>query len=433
MNEYASGDKNLNSVRSKYPVVVTWLLLTTVQALLAGPAVGEPGIRGLADERAAYTTVVLSQETDGETYAMSAMCEYLRLRGYQLEDIGILPYDSGVTMTTFNLTRGHHEALSTVEMYEFPSAETARSFDVVNSNFAKEMVDCPTREEWNAYIREYCTAYRRNNLAMLMFRHMHYHGRAPAHVRDATQDEDEFVRDFTHRFTMRRLADLQRQAAEYNQAMNLVTDGDMSQIEEGVGRLAMIDPQELHTEGVFAALQNATDRIDGHVRHLEADVKRDVHDRMVEFAGLEQVPWLLAQGQYQRVAEVGDSTALMTLLAITDSAVAHGDTPIPVLRATIDLLYRLQPQPSPTAAADAADITRCLDDELRDGQLAALWQRHYAGIDRYEIHGLHTIGNYAGARVIFPGSGLSGGSVVVYLQRIEGCWRMVAIGSCIIS
>jgi hypothetical protein len=82
----------------------------------------------------------------------------------------------------------------------------------------------------------------------------------------------------------------------------------------------------------------------------------------------------------------------------------------------------------------SSGIARCLDGELTNSAsvLARIWRDRY-GTERYRIGEIRVIGSYAGVVVEFPGGGLSGGRVFVYLVKEAGRWRFLTTGWMMIS
>lgn len=370
-----------------------------------------------------------------ETYPLRSMIDWLQLRGYRPIDGLIRPHDTGVVYTGFNLELDDHREAAWVEIYEYPRPSAAQTFDPLRSRFAMYVPDFPSLAARDEYIRTYCQTYRLHNLVMLVDDEMYVRRFDPDQRRVATLRLKKFIADYQG-FSPGNLDELRERIGWLEKALALLEGDRVTDYEQACALLSEFNMAEMRDPELFGRLQRARAKVGEYSRWLEAELM----EKMIAFAGTADAPWLIANGRYHEAAAVGDATTLAALLALADSAAAADFAPpvaagytgdaIPIIKETVDLLFRLAPPESLPNPDDAAAITRCLDEELTSsaGELARIWREQYPACANYRIGEVRVIGNYAGAIIEFPAGSPSGGRVFVYLIRNAGGWQFLTPG-----
>jgi hypothetical protein len=459
-------------IRCFLPVAlfVIGLLLNTTNPVYADTASTDsdssvPGIgrlfrAGAMDSRmlsmACFAAPQRSLDETEETYSLRMMIDWLRLKGYRL-DGGILPHETDVVYTGFFLETPNRRDAAWVEIYEYPLPSAALTFDSCQSRFAQYVPDFPSPAVRDEYIGKYCQVYRLHNLVLLVDDEMYIRRFDPISRLTATMRKKAFIREFQG-YSPGNLDELRERFTWLEKALSLLEGERLSDYEQACD---LLDEFEMHTmrdPDLFRRLLRAKAKVGEYARWMEGRIT----EQMLIFAGPEDAPWLLANGYYQRAVAVGDTATLAALVALADSAMV-GDTattatfaaltdsaiaaappgtgeiadtayPVQVIRAAVDLYFRLAPAEAVPTSEDVAGIVRCLDGELTNSSsvLAHIWRDRY-GTDRYRIGEIRVIGAYAGAIVAFPGGGLSGGRIFVYLLKEDGRWRFLTTGWMAIS
>lgn len=458
--------KPARNIRYSLPIAlfVIGLLLNTANPVHAdtaptgsdssAPGIGRLFRAGAMDSRMMSMSSIAPPESIDEledTYSLRMMIDWLRLRGYQL-DGEIRPHETDVVYTGFFVDLEDHTDVAWVEIYEYPKPSAALTFDSCRSRFAQYVPDFPSTAARDSYIRQYCQVFRLHNLVLLFDDEMYVRRFDPERRRAATLRGKRFISDFRG-FSPGNLDELRERIDWMEKALSLLEGERPSDYEQACDLLDGFEMNTMRDPELFRRLLRARAKVGEYARWLEGKIT----EQMLTFAGPADAPWLLANGYYQRAAAVGDASTLAALVALADSAMV-GDTatlatfaamtdsaiaarppgavetadtayPVQVIRAAVDLYFRLAPAEAVPTPDDASGIVRCLDGELSSSAspLARIWRDRY-GTDRYRVGEIRVIGSYAGAVVEFPGGGLSGGRVFVYLVKEAGRWRFLTTG-----
>jgi hypothetical protein len=311
-----------------------------------------------------------------ETYALRMMVDWLHLKGYRL-DGGIRPHETDVVYTGFFLEMPDRRDAAWVEIYEYPRPTAALTFDSCQSRFARYVPDFPSPAARDSYIRQYCQVYRLHNLVLLIDDEMYIRRFDPVSRLAATTRKKAFIRDFQG-FSPGNLDELRERHAWMEKALSLLEGERVSDYEQACDLLDEFEMNTMRDPDLFRRLLRARAKVGEYARWLEGRIT----EQMLTFAGPADAPWLLANGYYQRAAAVGDtvtlaalvsladramgsdSATLATFAALADSAIAasppeSGETadtayPVQVIRAAVDLYYRLAPAEAVPTPEDAS-------------------------------------------------------------------------------